>query len=157
MSAGHTKSGKKTDRAERNRIYGHALPIVLPVSGTRHVLGIEPFRTADVLKRPQVLGVFDVTTQSVWVLQSSHARLLWERGFFGKGSLSRSEPTWLARHTAPITSAGVGGEFLFDSRQANLTFSTIYSAGCGGSHRPTKGTTQSFQSRSRTSHDHCSR
>lgn len=42
-------------------------------------------------------GVFNTETQSVNVIESASVRLLWERGFFGKGSLSRSEPTWLER------------------------------------------------------------
>lgn len=40
-------------------------------------------------------GYFDVATRSVHVTDEVFVRCLWERGFFGKGSLSRSEPTWL--------------------------------------------------------------
>lgn len=40
-------------------------------------------------------GYFDVPTRSVHVTDQKFVRGLWERGFFGKGSLSRSEPTWL--------------------------------------------------------------
>lgn len=40
-------------------------------------------------------GYFDIATRSVHVTDEAFVRGLWERGFFGKGSLSRSEPTWL--------------------------------------------------------------
>ena len=36
-------------------------------------------------------------TRSVHVTDERTIRALWEKGFFGKGSLSRSEPTWLER------------------------------------------------------------
>ncbi|KAI9373754.1 hypothetical protein BJX61DRAFT_532899 [Aspergillus egyptiacus] len=38
---------------------------------------------------------FDTSTSSVHVTDEKTIRALWEMGFFGKGSLSRSEPTWL--------------------------------------------------------------
>ena len=44
-----------------------------------------------------VHGVYSPDTNSVHIKDHTSARLLWERGFFGKGSLSRSEPTWLER------------------------------------------------------------
>ncbi|KAL8702891.1 MAG: hypothetical protein Q9201_003924 [Fulgogasparrea decipioides] len=48
---------------------------------------------------PQTLlrGYFSADTSSVHVTDEATARILWEQGFFGKGSLSRSEPSWLAR------------------------------------------------------------
>lgn len=38
---------------------------------------------------------FSPETQSVHVTDPASIRALWEQGFFGKGSLSRSEPQWL--------------------------------------------------------------
>ncbi|KAL4903498.1 hypothetical protein BDW74DRAFT_169001 [Aspergillus multicolor] len=38
---------------------------------------------------------FDSNTSSVHVTDEKTIRALWEMGFFGKGSLSRSEPSWL--------------------------------------------------------------
>ncbi|KAL4801578.1 hypothetical protein BDV18DRAFT_167301 [Aspergillus unguis] len=38
---------------------------------------------------------FDSRTSSIHVTDEKTIRALWEMGFFGKGSLSRSEPTWL--------------------------------------------------------------
>jgi tRNA-splicing endonuclease subunit Sen2 len=40
-------------------------------------------------------GYFDEATRSVHVTDPTTVRALWEQGFFGKGLLSRSEPTWL--------------------------------------------------------------
>jgi tRNA-splicing endonuclease subunit Sen2 len=48
---------------------------------------------------PRVLyqGFFSPETNSVHVADENTARIFWERGFFGKGSLSRSEPSWFDR------------------------------------------------------------
>jgi tRNA-splicing endonuclease subunit Sen2 len=40
---------------------------------------------------------FDKATSSIHVTDEKAIKALWEMGFFGKGSLSRSEPSWLAR------------------------------------------------------------
>ncbi|BAE61619.1 unnamed protein product [Aspergillus oryzae RIB40] len=40
---------------------------------------------------------FDSETSSVHVTDAKAIRALWEMGFFGKGSLSRSEPSWMER------------------------------------------------------------
>lgn len=40
---------------------------------------------------------FDIPSSSIHVTDPKAIRALWEMGFFGKGSLSRSEPTWLER------------------------------------------------------------
>ncbi|KAM7211632.1 hypothetical protein V8F06_012985 [Rhypophila decipiens] len=42
-------------------------------------------------------GVWDPNTRSVHVKDPKSIRALWEQGFYGKGSLSRSEPNWLKR------------------------------------------------------------
>ena len=47
--------------------------------------------------RPRYTGYFDPATHSVHVTDERSVRALWEHGFFGKGSLSRSEPSWLER------------------------------------------------------------
>jgi tRNA-splicing endonuclease subunit Sen2 len=38
--------------------------------------------------------------QSVWVKGDKEMEILFRQGFFGKGTLSRSEATWKQRHTA---------------------------------------------------------
>lgn len=40
---------------------------------------------------------FDPATSSIHVTDEKAIKALWEMGFFGKGSLSRSEPSWLER------------------------------------------------------------
>ncbi|KAL1840461.1 hypothetical protein VTJ49DRAFT_458 [Mycothermus thermophilus] len=45
-------------------------------------------------------GVWDPETRSVHVREEASIRALWEQGFYGKGSLSRSEPNWLKRELA---------------------------------------------------------
>ncbi len=42
-------------------------------------------------------GWFSEETRSVHVSDPKAVRALWEQGFYGKGSLSRSEPSWLDR------------------------------------------------------------
>lgn len=42
-------------------------------------------------------GFLSPETHSVHVLDTDTIRIFWERGFFGKGSLSRSEPSWFER------------------------------------------------------------
>lgn len=46
------------------------------------------------------IGVWNPETRSVYILDESSIRALWEQGFYGKGSLSRSEPNWLKRELA---------------------------------------------------------
>ncbi|KAK4174397.1 putative tRNA-splicing endonuclease subunit sen-2 [Triangularia setosa] len=46
------------------------------------------------------IGIWDPDTCSVHVPDAASIRALWEQGFFGKGSLSRSEPNWLKRELA---------------------------------------------------------
>ncbi|KAJ6438222.1 MFS hexose transporter [Purpureocillium lavendulum] len=42
-------------------------------------------------------GIWSEATTSVHVPDEKSMRALWEQGFYGKGSLSRSEPNWLKR------------------------------------------------------------
>ncbi|KAI9771535.1 MAG: hypothetical protein M1839_002778 [Geoglossum umbratile] len=46
---------------------------------------------------PHFKGIFSAETRSVHITEEATAKILWQQGFFGKGSLSRSEPTWLNR------------------------------------------------------------
>ncbi|KAK0720126.1 hypothetical protein B0H67DRAFT_682107 [Lasiosphaeris hirsuta] len=43
------------------------------------------------------VGVWDPNTRSVHVKDPGSISALWEQGFYGKGSLSRSEPNWMKR------------------------------------------------------------
>lgn len=99
-------SGKRNDN---NRIYANPLPLIFsdpPPLRIRSILGLLGLSLVDVIN-PHCEGFFDITTRSVWVLKSKDAILLWRRGFFGKGDLSRSEPSWLARQ---INNRQAGGK-----------------------------------------------
>lgn len=96
-SKGPYKGGGR--RNDNNRIYANPLPLVFsdpPPSRIRSVLGLLGLSLTEVLN-PHIEGIFDATTRSVWVSTPKDTMLLWRRGFFGKGDLSRSEPSWLAR------------------------------------------------------------
>ena len=54
-------------------------------------------------------GYFSTETRSVHVTDPEHARALWEMGFFGKGTLSRSEPSWVERERARLMKDRGGG------------------------------------------------
>ncbi|KAF8328447.1 uncharacterized protein EI90DRAFT_3065397 [Cantharellus anzutake] len=97
--------GKRRD----NQLYAYALPIIPQPSTSilsktlTGVLG-PSFARVSVLN-PRCIGVFDIGTRSVWVTNAKDTEALWQRGFFGKGNLSRSEPTWLNRRVNQL--AGV--------------------------------------------------
>lgn len=106
---GANKGGGR--RNENNRIYAYSLPMLFEepqgsVSKTIYnvtgILGASRLR----LLKPQCEGVFDAATRSVWVTNPSDVSILWKRGFFGKGDLSRSEPSWHARQINARRMAG---------------------------------------------------
>src|SRR2546421_2108510 len=76
----------------------HPLPVLIP-HNPLSLLAIALSYLAQVLSRPRQQplynGYFSSATSSVHITDAATARRLWEMGFFGKGSLSRSEPTWL--------------------------------------------------------------
>lgn len=55
------------------------------------------------------IGIFHPETRSVHINDPLHIRALWEMGFFGKGTLSRSEPSWLTREKARKLAQRKGG------------------------------------------------
>jgi tRNA-splicing endonuclease subunit Sen2 len=86
-------------RKELDGIYAYPIPIILsePIqTRLNSVLGLFGISTTQ-LSNPHCEGYLDAVTRSVWITNSKDSLLLWRRGFFGKGDLSRSEPTWLAR------------------------------------------------------------
>ncbi|KAH9940930.1 uncharacterized protein BXZ73DRAFT_88603 [Epithele typhae] len=94
-SSNKRKGGQKggARKAENNRIYAHPLPLVLSPPQPRTF-------------NPHCEGVFDPATRSVWITNEKDSTILWRRGFFGKGDLSRSEPSWLARQVNARKAAG---------------------------------------------------
>lgn len=51
---------------------------------------------------PRVVGTYDAMTRSVWVTDKAQRESLFERGFFGKGNLSRSDPSWAIRRAKEL-------------------------------------------------------
>ncbi len=95
-----TKKSKRERQAELRRIYENPLPIIFGTkddskSWWSHVRSL--FTIFPSVEVPVISGVYDAASNSVWIHDMQEARMLWERGFFGKGTLSRSEPTWLTR------------------------------------------------------------
>ncbi|KAL1731146.1 hypothetical protein EV714DRAFT_283643 [Schizophyllum commune] len=104
-------------RADNNRVYGNPLPLLfvepdpprrilerLTPGGILHSLGLRPTEVIN----PHCEGVFEAATKSVWVTDMRSVLILWQRGFFGKGHLSRSEPSWLARQVNDRRAAAQG-------------------------------------------------
>ncbi|KAG8529738.1 uncharacterized protein KY384_005219 [Bacidia gigantensis] len=99
----------KTGRPNYNQIHRYPLPLEtfpLPPLIPHNPLSLVQIAfvyLSQLLSPPSshrsnfVQGIFCPDSNSVHVTDHAQARLLWERGFFGKGSLSRSEPTWLDR------------------------------------------------------------
>lgn len=100
-----------TRRQENNRIYACPIPLIFtpPQStsyfATHRILGL--FGVSGItLENPHCEGVYDASTKSVWVTNQKDAMILWRRGFFGKGDLSRSEPSWYTRQVNTRNAAG---------------------------------------------------
>lgn len=56
----------------------------------------------------EYVGQLSLESRSIHVTNPAHVRALWEKGFFGKGTLSRSEPTWLDRERARLAARNHG-------------------------------------------------
>lgn len=96
-------------RPHPNEIYAHPLPLTIYPSPA--FIAHNPLSVLQVLwhsvslwwsqasSHPAVRykARLSVESQSVHVTDPATVRLLWTHGFFGKGSLSRSEPSWLER------------------------------------------------------------
>jgi tRNA-splicing endonuclease subunit Sen2 len=76
-------------------LYHNLLPLIpAKPSYLATLLSSFPFLS---LSPPQIQAIYDEMTRTVWVQQDDDMVLLWRRGFFGKGTLSRSEPSWKRR------------------------------------------------------------
>lgn len=100
----NTQSKGGARRNENNRLYANPLPLLFPTNEeeTQKPTSLRnPLRLLSIARptivNPHCTGIFDSATRSVWVIDHKDAMILWRRGFFGKGDLSRSEPSWLAR------------------------------------------------------------
>ncbi|KAL2424242.1 putative tRNA-splicing endonuclease subunit tsp-2 [Exophiala dermatitidis] len=108
QSQASTSSSSKAPRRPRRPNYNyihrnllpvevHPLPVLIP-HNPLSLVAIALSYLAQILStpaRPTYNGYFSSATSSIHVTDPETIRKLWEMGFFGKGSLSRSEPTWL--------------------------------------------------------------
>ncbi|EIM19773.1 hypothetical protein WALSEDRAFT_70304 [Wallemia mellicola CBS 633.66] len=83
----------KRIKQHQNRIYANPLPVLIDQRPSTFLAGLSRFGQKSLIN-PSCVGIYIKETQSVWVINERDIRVLWTRGFFGKGSLSRSEPTW---------------------------------------------------------------
>lgn len=105
----HAAKGARNARAENERKYGQPLPRIRPQNWLLNwLISWNFFGNADTWDDP-VIGVLDLASRSVWIYDEEHQMLLWRKGFFGKGNLSRSEPTWLKREINRLRVQKTGG------------------------------------------------
>ncbi|KAF2483328.1 hypothetical protein BDY17DRAFT_297269 [Neohortaea acidophila] len=113
-----TQPGKRSQKAKarRRNLAIHAKPLPLethPLPAFHPSNPISLLRLcyawiSDALFSPtshparDFVGYFSPETRSVHVTDPRCARILWQMGFFGKGTLSRSEPSWLKREEARV-------------------------------------------------------
>lgn len=96
----------RTRKPNYNLLHAQPLPLtVVPLPpliphnplSLLHILYAYLFSRAPAHPQPLYRGAFDSATSSVHVTDPASIQAFWNHGFFGKGSLSRSEPTWLSR------------------------------------------------------------
>jgi tRNA-splicing endonuclease subunit Sen2 len=76
----------------------HPLPVLIPHNPLSLLAIVLSYLTQIIsppAAQPIYDGYFSSATSSIHITSAITVRKLWEMGFFGKGSLSRSEPTWL--------------------------------------------------------------
>jgi tRNA-splicing endonuclease subunit Sen2 len=75
----------------------HPLPVLIPHNPLSVVAYVLSYLTQVLYPpaQPTYNGYFSSATSSIHITDHETIRKLWEMGFFGRGSLSRSEPTWL--------------------------------------------------------------
>ncbi|KIR30541.1 tRNA-splicing endonuclease subunit Sen2 [Cryptococcus deuterogattii LA55] len=89
--------------AANNRKYGTPLPILFPSSSSSStssksiLTSFLPSLSSTRVEIQHITGEYDPITGSVWITDPRMMDLAFQKGFFGKGSLSRSEPSWRAR------------------------------------------------------------
>jgi tRNA-splicing endonuclease subunit Sen2 len=115
------KGQKRQSRLDNERIYGQPLPRVTPKNWVFNILSLlYPFSTSTPNADDLVTGVLDAPSRSVWVFDQEQQMVLWRKGFFGKGNLSRSEPTWLKREINRLQVEKKGGKGALTSHSCDL-------------------------------------
>lgn len=78
----------------------YPLPPLIPHNPLSVISVILSYLTTYLVSSPEkeiYSAYFDASTSSIQVTDPKTMRALWEMGFFGRGNLSRSEPSWLER------------------------------------------------------------
>ncbi|KAJ6107618.1 hypothetical protein N7523_008941 [Penicillium sp. IBT 18751x] len=100
------KRGPRPGRPNYRHIHRHPLPVnvlsVPPVipHNPLSIISIALSYLTFLISAPRqevYSAYFDSATSSIHVTDERAIKALWEMGFFGKGTLSRSEPSWLER------------------------------------------------------------
>lgn len=87
--------GSSTKRTRGPNLYSQLLPLApSPPSFLSSFLSLVPNLA---LSPPLIQAIYDDLTKSVWVQGEEDMIRLWRQGFFGKGALSRSDPSWKRR------------------------------------------------------------
>lgn len=99
-----SKLPQRARYAANNRKYGTPLPILFPSSPSSSSTSSKSILTSFLpslssvrIEIQHITGEYDPITGSVWITDPQMMDLAFQKGFFGKGSLSRSEPSWRAR------------------------------------------------------------
>ncbi|GAA5933263.1 tRNA splicing endonuclease subunit SEN2 [Sporobolomyces koalae] len=90
-------SNKRTSRQSLLALYSQLLPLAPPTSRSTYLASLLSAVPGLSLSTPQIEAVWDELTESIWVTHENDMQRLWRQGFFGKGFLSRSEPSWKRR------------------------------------------------------------
>jgi tRNA-splicing endonuclease subunit Sen2 len=107
----------------------HPLPPLIPHNPLSVISVLLSYLTTYLVSPPEkeiYSAYFDASTSSIQVTDPKTMRALWEMGFFGKGSLSRSEPSWLEREKkrrgllASKTNEEVTGQRRVERREMKL-------------------------------------
>lgn len=111
--------------AANNRKYGTPLPILFPSSSSTSSKSILtsflPSLSSARVEIQHITGEYDPTTGSVWITDPKMMDLAFQKGFFGKGSLSRSEPSWRARRVG-LLKGGDSKLYPFPLVQSRIKF-----------------------------------
>lgn len=92
-----TASSKRTSKASLLQLYQQLLPLSPAQPSLLKTFLSTLTRSSTPLEGVRIDAVWDELTQSVWVRDEGQMLRLWRQGFFGKGFLSRSEPSWKRR------------------------------------------------------------
>ena len=97
-----SKPNPKARQQALNAKYGSPLPVLLHTpwnakGKSKSLLQTYSPSLAVEISVPRCTGVFDPITRSVWVTYRADIDKIFRKGFFGKGTLSRSEPSWRER------------------------------------------------------------